>query len=58
METHLVVVRPFTGFARGDVIVDASRISDILRGEHAAKVVRVCVPDATAASERVSNQGG
>jgi hypothetical protein len=44
MSMHLVVVRPFSGFARGDVITDESRISQILRGEQAAHVVRVVAP--------------
>jgi hypothetical protein len=41
MTTHLVVVRPFGGFARGDLVRDDVRISDILAGENAALVVRV-----------------
>jgi hypothetical protein len=41
MEMHLVVVRPFDGFSRGDVITDPARIASILRGEHAHYVVRV-----------------
>lgn len=44
METHLVVVRAFDGFARGDIISDASTISAILNGEHASFVVRVATP--------------
>ncbi|MBV8524326.1 MAG: hypothetical protein JOY71_19725 [Acetobacteraceae bacterium] len=41
MQTHLVVVRPFSGFARGDLITDPSRIAEILQSEHALNVVRV-----------------
>ena len=41
MEIQLVVVRPFAGFARGDMIADATRINDILKSEHAHSVVRV-----------------
>ncbi len=41
MEMHLVVVRPFAGFARGDAVTDASRIAEILKSEHARNVVRV-----------------
>jgi len=41
MDMHLVVVRPFGGLARGDVVADPARIAEILKGEHAASVVRV-----------------
>lgn len=46
MNMHLVVVRPFAGFARGDVIVESARIAEILKSEHAASVVRVVTPAA------------
>ena len=46
MDMHLVVVRPFGGLARGDVIADPQRIARILKGEHAACVVRVSGTDA------------
>ena len=49
MELHLVVVRPFGGFSRGDIITDAARISQILMSEHAHAVVRVGAPTATGA---------
>lgn len=41
MEMHLVVVRPFDSFLRGDVITDSARITTILSGERAHYVVRV-----------------
>jgi len=41
MDMHLVVVRPFGGFSRGDVITDAARITRILGSEQARYVVRV-----------------
>jgi hypothetical protein len=41
MEMHLVVVRPFDGLSRGDVITDSARIATILSGERAHYVVRV-----------------
>lgn len=44
MQFHLVVVRPFATFSRGDVIADAAQISEILKGEHAHAVVRVTNP--------------
>jgi hypothetical protein len=44
MNMHLVVVRPFAGLARGDVVADAARIADILKSEHAHDVVRVVAP--------------
>jgi len=41
MELHLVVVKPFNGLARGDMVTDPTRISAILSSEHARFVVRV-----------------
>lgn len=41
MEIHLVVVKPFDGVARGDIIKDQTRVSEILSSEHARFVVRI-----------------
>ncbi len=41
MDMHLVVVRPFGGLARGDVVIDNARIAELLNSEHAHDVVRV-----------------
>jgi hypothetical protein len=41
---HLIVVRPFGGLERGDVVADPTRIAEILRSEHAHCVVRVVAP--------------
>jgi hypothetical protein len=41
MDIHLVVARPFAGYARGDAITDAAKINEILAGEFATHVVRV-----------------
>ena len=41
MDFHLVVLKPFDGFARGDIISETARINEVLKGEHAASVVRV-----------------
>jgi len=38
---HLVVVKPFGLFARGDIVTDAAHITQILNGDHARFVVRV-----------------
>ena len=38
---HLVVVRKFGIFARGDIVTDVARIAQILNGDHARFVVRV-----------------
>ena len=46
MEIQLVVVRPFAGFARGDVVADATHMDEILKSEHAHSVVRVAKPAA------------
>ncbi|MGC1411096.1 MAG: hypothetical protein WA864_19405 [Acetobacteraceae bacterium] len=44
MDMHLVVVKPFAGLARGDIVTDSIRINEILNSEHARSVVRVAVP--------------
>jgi hypothetical protein len=44
MEMHLVVVKPFSGLARGDAVTNEGRIAEILRGEQATHVVRVVAP--------------
>ena len=41
MNIRLVVVKPFAGFARGDIVADPARISEMLKSEHANCVVRV-----------------
>jgi len=41
MQFHLVVVKPFSGLHRGDVVADPEHMSAILQSEHAAFVVRV-----------------
>lgn len=41
MGMHLVVVRPFEGLSRGDLITDSARIAVILSSERAHYVVRV-----------------
>ena len=44
METVLVVVRPFAGWAVGDVIDDPKQIQALLSGEYAMALVRVARP--------------
>jgi hypothetical protein len=41
MDMHLVVVKPFGGFVRGDIITDPTKIAQVMTGEHAHAVVRV-----------------
>jgi hypothetical protein len=41
MTFQLVVLKPFEGFTRGDVIADAGAIAKILAGPQAGSVVRV-----------------
>jgi hypothetical protein len=41
MDIHLVVVKPFGNFSRGDIVTDATRIAAILRSEYTRWVVRV-----------------
>jgi hypothetical protein len=44
MVVVLVVVKPFAGLVRGDIVTDAERITEILNSEHARSVVRVAAP--------------
>ncbi len=41
MSMHLVVVRAFGPYARGEAIADPAAIARVLAGEHAHAVVRV-----------------
>lgn len=41
MQFHLVVVRPFAAYAKGDLIADADTIAQILASANAPDVVRV-----------------
>ena len=41
MNYHLVVLRPFGGFKRGDVITDRAVIAKIVAGPEASSVVRI-----------------
>ena len=44
MELHLVVVRAFGPYAKGDVVAEAEAMAGVLAGEHAGCVVRVAAP--------------
>lgn len=44
MQVHLVVIKPFASFSRGDIVTDAERVAEILKSEHAQRVVRVAAP--------------
>ena len=43
MNFHLVVVRSFGKYAKGDIITDSAAIAEILAGENALCAVRVAV---------------
>jgi hypothetical protein len=45
MNFHLVVVRPFAAYGKGDVVTDAAAIREILAGQNAHNVVRVLVKE-------------
>ncbi len=38
---HLVVLKPFAGYSRGDLITDAAAVEDILSGPQKSFVVRI-----------------
>jgi hypothetical protein len=44
MTLHLVVSKPFLGFVRGDTIVDAAKIAEILASDNKKFVTRVAAP--------------
>jgi hypothetical protein len=44
MNVHVVVVRPFGGLSRGDIVTDSVRVTQILSSPHARDVVRVATP--------------
>jgi hypothetical protein len=44
MDMHLVVVRSFSDLARGDIVTDSTRITEILNSEHTRFVVQVVTP--------------
>lgn len=41
MMVHLIVIRPFLQYGKGDVIVHADQIHSILASDHRAFVVKV-----------------
>ena len=41
MQVHLVVVKSFDEFRRGDIITDQTRVASILAGERRHSVVKV-----------------
>lgn len=41
MTFHLVVLKPFEGYKRGDMITDSGAVQKILAGPQASFVVRV-----------------
>lgn len=45
MTFKLVVVKPFLGFKRGDVITDGAKVNSVLADGYAQSVVRVNVGD-------------
>jgi hypothetical protein len=44
MAHHLVVIKPFLSFVRGDIIADAGKIGEILSTEYKKYVTKVAVP--------------
>lgn len=49
MTLNLVVLKPFAGFKRGELISDQKTVVQILAGPQANSVVRVAAPVAPAA---------
>jgi hypothetical protein len=47
MAQHLVVLRPFLNFVRGDLITDPMKVAEILESEHKRFVTKVTAPSAS-----------
>lgn len=47
MIKHLVVLRPFFNFVRGDIIADAAKIREVLGTEYRKFVTKVAPPNAS-----------
>jgi hypothetical protein len=45
MKFHLVVLKPFAAFKRGDLITDTATIEGILAGPQAGFVVRIAAKE-------------
>jgi hypothetical protein len=45
MVHHLVVLKQFLGFVRGDIIADAAKIRELLESEYKRFVTRVIAPN-------------
>ncbi len=45
MKFHLVVLKPFAAFKRGELITDMTTVEDILAGPQASFVVRVAAKE-------------
>jgi hypothetical protein len=45
MTLHLVVIKPFLGFTRGDIIADVAKIQDIMSSDYKRCVRRVASSD-------------
>lgn len=44
MTNHLVVKRPFLNFIRGDVIVDQTKVVEIMSGEYRKFITKILLP--------------
>jgi hypothetical protein len=47
MQHYLVVTRPFLNFVRGDIISDATKVSDILKTDYQKFVTKVAAPNSS-----------
>jgi hypothetical protein len=47
MTPHLVVIRPFLNFVRGDIITDSAQIAEILKAEYTKFVTRIAPSNAS-----------
>lgn len=46
MVQHLVVLKPFLNFVRGDIIADAEKIREVLDTEYRKFITKVAPPNA------------
>jgi hypothetical protein len=47
MTHHLVVMKSFFNFVRGDIVTDATKVAEILSTEYKKFVTKVAVPNAS-----------
>lgn len=45
MVQHLIVIKPFLRYVRGDIIIDPDEVGEVLATEHSRFVTRIIAPN-------------